>query len=209
MGLLVLASAMALWAPNARADDRRDLSRLLACAEIENPPQRYACFDDTVAEIQGARTNTPLLMDNPNLSGSLPPIASSDSLAPQFEEGLDPRDVPTISPREANQRSFGMADPQRSNRTEEEFGLPADKDDPEVVTEIDATVSDFRVSGTGLILVLLDNGQVWQQVSGDSTRISEQLMRRQEKAKVASAAFGSYLMTLSPSNRAIRVRRIR
>lgn len=102
-----------------------------------------------------------------------------------------------------------MADPQRSNRTEEEFGLPADKDDPEVVTEIDATVSDFRVSGTGLILVLLDNGQVWQQVSGDSTRISEQLMRRQEKAKVASAAFGSYLMTLSPSNRAIRVRRIR
>ena len=96
----------------------------------------------------------------------------------------------------------------RQAKTPEEFGLEEEPEESDIITEITGNITDFRISGTGRITVLLDNGQIWQQISGDSTSIRERIMARQTSANIETAAMGTYLMRLSPSGQSIRVRRI-
>lgn len=187
----------------------------MACAEIENPPLRYACFDKTAAAVkarqeQGLDTAEPGSVPSRSLStesqspgasanGSITAGATSDIAAPETEENAE----------DEKRGLFGfIGGLTKKPTTPEEFGLEDEPDEADVITEISGNISDFRITGTGRVIVLLDNGQIWQQIPGDSTRLREQIMERQTSATIETAAMGTYLMSLSPSGRSIRVKRI-
>ena len=68
--------------------------------------------------------------------------------------------------------------------------------------ELTALVTEVRPAGPGRILVTLDNGQIWSQVSAPSLKI-----KANDKVTIRKAAFGSYKMKKDGSNRMMRVHR--
>lgn len=214
--LALTALTASLFCPlTAHSNDADSLSKFMACAEIENPPLRYACFDKTAAAVkarqeQGLDTAEPGSVPSRSLStesqspgasanGSITAGATSDIAAPETEENAE----------DEKRGLFGfIGGLTKKPTTPEEFGLEDEPDEADVITEISGNISDFRITGTGRVIVLLDNGQIWQQIPGDSTRLREQIMERQTSATIETAAMGTYLMSLSPSGRSIRVKRI-
>lgn len=204
----ITLSALSVWIlfPGAAlSNDSDSLSKFMACAEIENPPLRYACFDETAAAVKAMQANA-TDMD----------VAETPSVASTAVETPNPSAEADLAVNEAEESAdedkgglFGfIGGLTKQARTPEEFGLDDEPEEAEIVTEITGNISDFRISGTGRIIVLLDNGQIWQQIQGDTTRLQERIMARQTSANIETAAMGTYLMRLSPSEKSIRVRRI-
>lgn len=199
------------------ANDADSLAKFMACAEIENPPLRYACFDETAAAVKAMQVTSGMEVTN-DANAAVVPSASSMTPAPSTQK---PMPAPTtivesatqtekVKPADEKSGLFGfIGGLTKKAKTEEEFGLQERPDEEDTVTEITGNISDFRISGTGRLIVLLDNGQIWQQISGDTTRLPERIMQRQTSANIEQAALGSYLMRLSPAEQSIRVRRIR
>ena len=203
-GTTLTASTLMLvmWPLSAQSNTDDPLSRFMACAEIENPPLRYACFDETAAAVKALQIAPTTAIETEE------PVSEDAGTEP---EGATPPPTAPSTSREKEEKSglFGfLGGLTKQAKTPEEFGLEEKPEEVEIVTEITGNIADFRITGTGRLIVLLDNGQIWQQISGDSTRLEERIMRRQTSANIETAALGSYLMRLSPSGQSIRVRRI-
>lgn len=194
------------YGPSIAAQSADPLSQFLACAQIDNAPLRYACFDETAATVQQQLAQQ---------STSTDVIPTPDQPTTTTDISAGAVDLPSSAANQItnsntrSDRSFGLASRHPAARTESEFGLRPDPEITEIVNAISGKITDFRLSGTGLVTVLLDNGQVWQQISGDDTKLSKQQMKRQVSARVETAAFGSFLMFIEPSKQALRVKRLR
>jgi hypothetical protein len=58
------------------------------------------------------------------------------------------------------------------------------------------------------LVVTFENGQVWRQIKGDTSRIRTSLERNQT-ADITESGFGGYMLRLNEMRRTIRVERIR
>jgi hypothetical protein len=94
---------------------------------------------------------------------------------------------------------------------ESSFGLlgrvretaPKVDDDGGDLQSVQSTVKAFSRSGDGSIVIHLDNGQSWRQLSGGDT-----LLKAGDSVTITRAALGSFQMKV-PSGRSTKVRRIR
>ena len=72
------------------------------------------------------------------------------------------------------------------------------------LSELNATVTEIWTRADGLMVLTLDNGQIWKQVRPDSLfRI-----KAGEKVKIQPAALGSFLLS-GPGKRSTRVSRVK
>ena len=73
---------------------------------------------------------------------------------------------------------------------------------------IEATLVDFAKTGSGKLILVLSNGQVWAQRSGDRTEVR---LRKGDKPSVVvrKGSFSGYRMEISKPNRTIIVERLR
>lgn len=101
--------------------------------------------------------------------------------------------APTLTPEERFGNTGAM------NREEAD----RKKMEPRQLSELNATVTEIWTRADGLMVLTLDNGQIWKQVRPDS------LFRLKvgEKVKIQPAALGSFLLS-GPTKRSTRVSRV-
>ncbi len=147
-----------------------------ACAAISEDSARLACFDAAVAELRSKEQ-----------SGQIQTI-----------------DVAQIKQIEKEAFGFSMPSlPALFNRSSSsaEAGPEA-----ESIDEITAGVKSARLQGvTGRAIVVLDNGQTWEQT--DTTKLNAMNLRKATQASVRKAALGSFMMKVDGS-KAFRVKRV-
>lgn len=74
--------------------------------------------------------------------------------------------------------------------------------------KVTAEITDFQKDPAGRFTVALGNGQVWQQVAGDTTA-AQYRPGRTRSVTISPGSFGSYDLKFNDRNAAFKVRRVR
>lgn len=175
--LLAPLLAAALIAAPAQADDTaiNPTDPVYACASVPEDSARLACFDAAVATLRS-----------------------------QEEAGLvQTIDVAQIQNIEKEAFGFSMPSlPALFSRSASD----GSKDSRDDIDEITVAVKSARIQGvTGRALVVLENGQTWEQI--DTVKVQATSMRKAKEARIRKAALGSFMMTVD-GGRGFRVKRI-
>jgi hypothetical protein len=93
------------------------------------------------------------------------------------------------------------------NQQTDANGVTIERDSDGDVDAIRAAVREWSLTGDGMMIVVLENGQVWRQTEGAPLR-----MKSDESvpnvARISRAALGSFMMTVNDSSKSIKVRRV-
>lgn len=99
--------------------------------------------------------------------------------------------------------AFGFALPSLPSLFRSQSGDAAER---ESVSEITSAVKSARIQGvTGKVIVVLENGQTWEQT--DTIKVNSFALRKAKEARVRKAALGSYMLSLDGAS-AFRAKRI-
>jgi len=210
---VLFAMLFLLPAISAAADPRDDaLAAVLRCSGTSDKAQRLACYDSAVVRVPGAL----------RAPASPPPIAAA---APVAAAPIAAASTMTASAAPARRhrnegfldRWFGSGPNRAPQTTVAEFGSesvanggkqaypqPLDND---TIDEISARLVNYDVSG-GYLVVTLDNGQIWRQVTGEPVG-HLQRAAASYTVTIARGGSGAYAMKLSHFGRTLAVRRIR
>ena len=105
---------------------------------------------------------------------------------------------------------FGFNRPPQPVTRPEDFGKPAPEPAPgEAITEIKATVLEYARTRRGKLLFVLDNGQVWRQLDGDSTEVRDPPPDTVWKVTIETGVLGSYNLIIDGRNSIIKVSRVK
>jgi hypothetical protein len=108
---------------------------------------------------------------------------------------------------------FGFAPEERPVTKPEDFGVTNLPDNrpgaPVAITEISANVLEHAKNAFGRSLFILDNGQVWKQIDGDTTELHHRSSDGQMKVRIEKAFMGSFSLSVDGRNTKIKVRRIK
>jgi hypothetical protein len=185
MRILLLGFSAILIAGAAYGDAPRDaLGAMVKCAEISDPAERLKCFD---AAIPGAK------------NALSTPEKPAEKLA-----------TPEKPPEKSLLDWFGFNRPPQPVTRPEDFGKPAPEPAPgEAITEIKATVLEYARTRRGKLLFVLDNGQVWRQLDGDSTEVRDPPPDTVWKVTIETGVLGSYNLIIDGRNSIIKVSRVK
>ena len=210
IGLFLLPAA-------ALADPRDDaLSSVLRCSSMNDKGQRLACYDSAAVRASGALrapSVTPAPMMAPVPAPVTAPVTTISSAS----------DVPPpVRHRRQGEgffdKLFGPGGPKRTpQKTVAEFGsesianggthaYPQPMDD-DAIDAISARLANYDLN-SGFLVVTLDNGQVWRQVSGEPVG-HLQYAAASYVATVSRGGSGAYVLKLNRVGRTFLVRRIR
>ncbi len=149
---------------------------IYACTAIPDDAARLACFDDAVGALQTRES-----------AGQIQTIDVAQIEAIERDTfGFSMPSLPAIFNRSANAESNA---PQRED-----------------ITEITVAIKSARSQGvTGRVIVVLENGQTWEQI--DTTTVNSSTLRKAKEARVKKAALGSFLLSIDGA-RSFRAKRI-
>jgi Rad3-related DNA helicase len=97
---------------------------------------------------------------------------------------------------------------------EERFGKQISKlkkrvfNSPESLEQLTEKIEAAGFNRNGKVRVTLTNGQIWQQLNSDDTKIIPSRLRRQSSAEIKRGALGSFIMKIKPWGRSMKVKRI-
>jgi len=187
MRIFWLLSAAALISLPAQADPARDaLAEISKCADIASAAERLQCFDTAVT---GAKT------------------ALSTALQPVQEAAARTNQKPSEESEEGGVLSwFGLSRPVTKP---DDFGKPPVPTGPKEISEISATVLEFAKNPYGRSLFVLDNGQVWKQIDGDTSEVKDPSSGETMKVTIETAFMGSYTLKVVGRTGIIKVRRVK
>lgn len=183
-----LLAAVILVPAGAGADPRDDLIEGMAkCAVVAGNAARLACYDALTPQLKAAQSAPPednrAWYDPGRIFGTSP---AQQTTPQQFgAEALAPPPAPPPKP-----------------------GEPAPPAPPQPLDSISAKVSDYAYNPYGRAVVFLDNGQIWQQIQGETDR--PHFKKGEVNTVVISrGALGSYNMVVNDAGAAIKVHRIK
>jgi len=207
---VLFAMLFLLPAISAAADPRDDaLTAVLRCSGTSDKAQRLACYDSAVVRVPGAL----------RAPAAPPPIAAAAPVAAAPASTMTASAAPVRRHRNESflDRWFGSGPNRAPQTTVAEFGSesvanggkqaypqPLDND---TIDEISARLVNYDVSG-GYLVVTLDNGQIWRQVTGEPVG-HLQRAAASYTVTIARGGSGAYAMKLSHFGRTLAVRRIR
>lgn len=184
----LLSGSLLLTVP-AQADAARDaLSAIAKCAEITDAAERLQCFDTAVG---GAKTVL-----------AAPEPAPVQQAAVQAEKA-------TAQAEEEEGGVLGWFGLSRPVTKKEDFGKPPVPAGPKEITEISAGVLEFAKNAFGKSIFILDNGQVWKQVDGDTTEVKDPRRGEQMQVTIETAMLGSYNLRVKGQKGFVKVRRVK
>jgi len=209
--LLLAAAAAAQDLPGGSTDER-----MLACAGIRDADERVACFDRVVEEMAGTQTPVPPPPappppgPAPATVESLPPepAAASAAQAPELAA------APSASAAPAAVAPEAVADPAPAADAAGNFGLEREiaRREREASREasedirIEASIVKAERSGINHFVVLLDNGQVWEETDGSRRGT---LPKAGLPVSIYEGRLGGYRMKIGNDNRIAWVRRLK
>ncbi len=103
-------------------------------------------------------------------------------------------------------RWFGLTKPVTEPA---DFGKPPPETSEKVITSIESKVVEATLSLTGRLIVILENGQVWKQIDGDTSVIRFLDEDPLTHVSIERGALGSYMMDIKGRPSAVKVRRIK
>jgi hypothetical protein len=90
----------------------------------------------------------------------------------------------------------------------EDFGRPAPPPPTAEVAEITAVVRELSKTAHGRAVFVLDNGQTWRQLDGDSVAVQEPDPGKALNVTISRGLFGSYNLAIAGRNGIVKVRRL-
>lgn len=187
MRIFWFLSAAVLIAVPAQADPARDaLSEIAKCADIADGTERLKCFDAAVGGAKSALAAPP---------PAQAPVQKAAVETKEEEEG-------------GVLAWFGLSKPATKP---EEFGRPPQlvAEGPKEITEISAGVLELAKNAYGRSLFVLDNGQVWKQIDGDTTEVRDPAKGETMKVTIEKAVLGSYALRVDGRRGIVKVRRVK
>jgi hypothetical protein len=148
---------------------------LQACRSESDDARRLACYDREVDRMTA----------RPAAGVAVAPAAPAAPTAPA---------APPLTPEERFGRTGAL------NREEADRRYQESRD----LVELNATATEIWTRADGLMVVTLDNGQIWKQVRPDSMF----RLKVGEKVRIQPAAMGSFILSGS-SKRSTRVSRLK
>jgi hypothetical protein len=131
-----------------------------------------------------------------------------DRAAALAKTALAPSPQPT-----AEKRSFldwfGFSKPPAPPKTAEEYGKPAPTPEAEGITSITANVLEYARTPRGLSVFILENGQIWRQLEGDTSIVRDPAPGTPMKVTIENGFLGSYNLTIEGRNGLIKVTRLK
>jgi hypothetical protein len=103
---------------------------------------------------------------------------------------------------------FGFSKPPTPPQTPEEYGKSAPPN-PEGITGITANVLEYARTPRGLSVFILDNGQIWRQLEGDTSVVRDPVPGAPMKVTIENGFLGSYNLTIDGRNGLIKVTRLK
>ena len=231
--LLTLLLAALCLPVTAAAQSAGELPpELLACAEETDVALRLACFDREMAKLNA--TPEPVAepvpaADTPPQAPPATPVAPAPVVAdlPAEPETAEHPAEPVVAPvveaapaaaataaetaviatapaavtaAEAVSPATAAETPTAPTESDEDFGLPDDGPDT-----ISATVTDIRRRAYGEMVILLDNGQIWEQKHRDSRfRLDVG-----DDVTISEGLISGYRLTGGGRNNSIQVERLK
>jgi hypothetical protein len=104
---------------------------------------------------------------------------------------------------------FGFSKPPTPPQTAEEYGKTAPPPNPEGVTGITANVLEFARTPRGVSVFILDNGQIWRQLDGDTSVVRDPAPGTPMRVTIENGFLGSYNLTIEGRNGLIKVTRLK
>lgn len=174
------------------------LDRVRACMPQQDDAARLACYDKELGRT-AATAATRAAPDAPARSATVPARAATATVVPTPAK-VPATAAPPAAPATAAAKSadFGMT-PELLRKQQVQAGIKAPPRPPETLS---AKVAKVGTYGNGLLVVTLDNGQVWQQQES-----GEALLEVGDPVKISRGTFGSLWMD-NASHRRIRVKRV-
>ncbi len=198
-----LAAAAVLLVPlAAKADPRQDVVDGMAkCAAIDAGADRLTCYDALYSQLRGAEGQAPSVAAAPPSSVAAPPPPVADN-----RPWYDPGRIWGVSPSaQTKPEQFGG----------ENLGPPpappgevAANQPPPELDSITATVQDYSFNPYGKFIVVLDNGQIWQQLESDSD-IAHFMKSQKNTVTISRGFIGSYNLVVNDSSVLFKVRRLK
>ncbi len=179
--IILAAAAVAIVSPSAFAQSASDRAAdaAIACLDITDAGERLACLETATQEIKATRIRRESAEES---------AAADAAGAVAYDEGASEED------------QFG-AEALASTRHA--------KNEKRKTQKLEADVVEFRVNSLGVLTAVLDNGQVWRQLTSDDERIILPKKDRKLTVTVKKGMVGNYRMTINELKRTIRVRRIK
>ncbi|HEY1707509.1 MAG TPA: hypothetical protein VGG10_04545 [Rhizomicrobium sp.] len=189
-GIILVATVMA----PAAADPRGDLLNAMnKCVAIADDKARLACYDALKPQLQAALAEPAAQVAKEEGTSwfGLDHIFGSSNETPQTEP-----------------KQFG------ADRLPPEEQAKVNPPPPQVAAakeldSITATLTDYALTPTGRFIVFLDNGQVWQEIEGDTATAHFKKNPKENIVTISRAFLGSYALTLNDLNQSYKVKRMK
>lgn len=194
--LIVASICLGLTAPVAAAPRDDALEAIAKCASLADDHARLACYDAAAAKAKDALSAPPppVVAETPKESESwfgLPNIFGGNGKPPQTTpEQFGNESVPTPPPLPPKP------------------GEPAPPPPPPIIDSISAGVTDYAFHLDGRFTVFLDNGQIWQQLQGDTDHAHFK-KKGGNKVVISRGFLGSYNLVLNDEGTGFKVKRIK
>ena len=208
--LAALAVFLLAFSPAHAGANDDAMTAIAKCAALNDNTVRLVCYD----KIAGRPTTVEIAPQ------AQPQVVQQPQAAP-------PAQTATAAPppsKEEEESWFGIADWFGSDKaspalqaTPQQFGsenLPPPPAAPgapppvEPLDSISATVSDFAYNPYGRFVVFLDNGQIWQQLQGDTSE-AHFSKNQKDQVTISRGFIGSYNLAIGDHAGIFKVKRIK
>lgn len=201
--------ALALSPIAAHAGPRDDLVAGMAkCAGVADNAARLSCYDALNPALKAAQAEpAAAAVSAPPVQSAMAPAAAPVAGAPPPDKSAwyDPFHVFGTSPRQqVRPEQFGAEDLAPPPPPP---GQPAPAE-PQALDSITATVAEYTFSPFGKFLVILDNGQIWQQLQND-TGLAHFSKGHKNTVTIDRGVMGSYNLLINDSSATFKVKRLK
>lgn len=198
VSILSLAGVVVLTAAPAMAQTSDEaVAEALACQAVRGSKARLKCFEAALPALRAAHPEAVALSAERAEAARL---AAAEESKEEF--GLSPvqqeKDQKTASAEDYEREAFGESD----------LANVSDDNDDEVKS-VDGTAVEIGKNNSGKIFVILDNGQVWRQIAGDSSSPYYPKNVDGLPVTIRKGALGSYFVKIGKSKDAFKAERIK
>jgi hypothetical protein len=194
----VAAAAVLLFSASVAVAGPRDdaLNAVAKCALLKDDHARLACYDTAASRIKDALAAPP----EPQAAATEEQQKSWFGLSNLFGGGGRP---PQTSAQQFGNEALPPPPPPAPVP-----GQPAPPPPPTVIDSITAGVTDYAFNPVGRFTVFLDNGQIWNQVPGDSN-VARFKKSGPNSVTISRGLFGSYNLRVSGYPAIFKVTRLK
>jgi len=197
----------------AQGADGALLQALGGCAGLSDNAARLACYDRLAPQVKAAlavpAAVAPTAVAPPAAPAApaAPAMASAQKPAAKDQSswfGLDMSDVFGSSSSPEKQTTPTQFGADQLSSAHQQTQTPAHE-----IDSISAHVHEYAMNPFGKFIVFLDNGQVWRELSSESSRVSFRHDAKANTVMIERGMLGSYILHLNGDMRGYKVERIK